>query len=81
MTYIIKKPEWQDSVGCLCGRSILTPEGWVGLRKESRWWTVTGVNESGWKDFESFGTEEDAANFAEKMYYEQVEKLVKRWLL
>jgi hypothetical protein len=75
MTYSIKEPEWGPA-GCVGSRSINTPQGWLALRKDTSCWVVTGVDKTGWKNFKSFKTEEEAEKFALDMYYEQV----KRWL-
>jgi hypothetical protein len=79
MIYSIKEPKWKTA-GCVARRAIDSPEGWIGLRQDSRWWAVTGVDHIGWREFGVFKTEEEAEQFALTKYYEQIEKLVKRWL-
>jgi hypothetical protein len=81
-----KKPVWKTG-GCITYRHIETPQGWIGVRKESWGWVVTGVDDGGWRDFDSFAFERHgpkaldlAEKCAEQIYEAQVKALMSKWM-
>lgn len=75
---VIKPPNWTTG-GCLAERHFKTPDGWLGLRHDSNWWTVTGCDRKGWRDLDRFKTEQEAEEYAIKVYHEQVEIIVRTY--
>ncbi len=77
--YKINVPEWRIG-GRTNHRHIVTPFGWLGLRRDCSCWTVTGINENGdWQDREKFGAENEAEKFILESYEKQVKKFLTRF--
>jgi hypothetical protein len=76
----IKPPNWTTG-GCLAERHFKTPDGWLGVRHDSTIWTVTGCDNKGWRDFGVFKTEQEAEDFAIKVYHEQINAFLSKFLI
>lgn len=79
MSFVIKPPEWEIG-GHMTKGHIQTPNGWLGVLDEGRWWVVTGVAGHGHQDFAHFVSRMEAEAWAVAEYERQVKVLMERWL-
>jgi hypothetical protein len=84
----IKAPHWVEA-GELASRAIKTPEGWLGLRRDTAGWTIVGSTaltkknrdiETFYFDVYGLNAETEAEKKAESMYRDQVEAILTEWL-
>lgn len=88
------KPLRWSNDGCLSNLHCKTPEGWFGIRSEmngydeekkqyKHYYVVTGRDStpvSGWKDFTTHKTVQEALNWIYAEYERQVQRWLDKWI-